>query len=191
PQRPVLFCERNEAAVRTCTRRAPRIGQQHQRQQAGHLTIGGQQPPHLAGEADRLGGQLAALQVRAGARRVALVEDQVEHVQDDPQPGGALWLRREAERDAAGLDGLLGAADALSDRRLRDEEGSRDLRRRQAADRAQGERELRRRGEGWVRGQEQQGQRAVLPGRQALVARGRRAALLARPPPPPPLPPPP
>ena len=49
-----------------------------------------------AGEPDRLGGQLGALQVGAGGRGVALVEDQVEHVQDDAQPLGPLRLRRHA-----------------------------------------------------------------------------------------------
>src|SRR5262249_61545056 len=47
--------------------------------------------------------------------------DQVADVQDDLSPYGPLGLCWKAERDAAVLDALLGTADALGDRRLRDE----------------------------------------------------------------------
>jgi porphyrinogen peroxidase len=67
-----------------------------------------------------------------------------------------------AQRDAAVLDPLLAAADALSDRRLRNEKRARNLHGRQACDGAQRERDLRGRGERWMGAQEQQRERVVL-----------------------------
>ncbi|TQL88089.1 hypothetical protein FB559_8703 [Actinoallomurus bryophytorum] len=57
---------------------------------------------------------------------LALVEDQVEGVQDRAEPLGAVGGHRE--RDAAVLDGLLGPADAPGHRRFGDQEraGDRD-----------------------------------------------------------------
>ena len=107
-----------------------------------------------------------------GARGVALVEDQVEHVQHDAQPLGALAARAACSKPPpAALMLLLGPADALGHRRLGHEEGAGDLGRGQAADGAQGERELRRRRERRVAAEEEQGQRVV----RARAAARRRA----------------
>ena len=133
----------------------------------------------VAGEADRLDGEIPALQVGSGRRRVTLVEDQVEHVQDDAQAVGALRLRGQAEWDTACLDLVLGAADALGDRRLRDEQRARDLGGRQSADRAKREGELGGRRQRGMRAQEEQGEGVVLVGRE-LVARGRCKQLVGR-----------
>ena len=59
---------------------------------------------------------------------------------------------------------LLRPADPLGHRRLGDEEGAGDLGGRQAADRAQRERDLRRRGQRRVAAQEEQRERVVLVG---------------------------
>jgi hypothetical protein len=127
PEASVLLGEGNEAAVSASAGRSPRVCQQHERQETGDLSVLRKQSPDIAGESNRLRGQLASLQVGTGRCAVAFVEDQIEDVQDDSQPLGALGLRRQAERDAAFLDALLRPADALRDRRLRDEERTRDL----------------------------------------------------------------
>ena len=59
-----------------------RVGQQHQREQAGDLGVRrGCSAAERAREPDRLGRELDAHELRPRAARVALVEDQVEHVQ--------------------------------------------------------------------------------------------------------------
>ena len=92
-RRSILFRERDQLAVRPGARRAPGIGQQHQRQQSGDLAVVREEVVHRPGEPDRLVREIAALQVGADAAGVALVEDQVEHVQDGAQPLGPLLGR--------------------------------------------------------------------------------------------------
>ena len=94
-------------------RRAAGVGQEHQREQAGHVAVVGQELMDLAHQADRFVRQIGAMQLGSRARRVALVEDQVQHVQHRAQPLRPLLGVGHAERDARGLDALLGAADAL------------------------------------------------------------------------------
>ena len=72
------------------------VGQQHQRQQAGDLVLVGQQPPQHPRQPDRLARELDARQRLPERRGVALVEQQVEHVQDDVEA-----LERSRERRAA------------------------------------------------------------------------------------------
>ena len=108
PPRPVLFGERDQSAVGPGTCGTPCVREQHERQQPRHLPVRG---PHLmdrAGEPDRLTGQLGPLQVGAGARGVALVKDQVEHLEHHAQPVRPLVRRRQAEREV----GWSGAAAA-------------------------------------------------------------------------------
>jgi hypothetical protein len=102
----------------------------------------------------------------------------MEHLQGNAQPFGSLRLRREAERDAAGLDALFAAADALRDRRLGDEERACDLRSRKPSHSAQGQRNLRRRRERGMCTGEEQGERVVVFG--ALISGRRRKKLDAR-----------
>jgi len=94
------------------------------------------------GEPDGLGDQVHALQRLTRTGRVPLVEDEVEHVQDHPEPLGALWLGGQIESRPGVADALLGPGNALGDGGLGNQERGRDLRSGQAADRAQGEREL-------------------------------------------------
>jgi hypothetical protein len=94
-------------------------------------------------------------------------------VQHHPQPIGALGLRRHAERDAGGLDALLGTADSLCHRRLGDEERAGDLRRGQTADGAQGERDLGGGRECRMAAQEQKGQGVVVFGPVLVAGCGR------------------
>ena len=130
------------------------------------------------GQPDRLGGQVGAVQARRRGGGVALVEDQVQHVQHRAQPlparSSAGGMREPGT--PAGLDPLLGPADALGHRRLRDQERRGDLRGGQAADGAQGQRDLAGRGQGRVAAQEQQGQRVVpVPAPGSASAAGRAA----------------
>jgi hypothetical protein len=150
PPAAVLVGERDQRAVGARARGAPRVGQEHEGEQSRDLAVVGQQGVHRARESDRLARELAALQGRARARDVALVEDQVEDVEHHAQALGALGLGRRVEAAAGRPDALLGAADALGHGRLGHEEGAGDLCRGQAADGAQGERELRRGRQGGV-----------------------------------------
>ena len=172
-QRPVLLRERHQRAVGADAGGTARVREQHEREQSRDLTVVGQQLPHGAGESDGFAGELRALEFGPGGRRVALVEDQVQHVQHDTQPLGAFGLGRQGERDITGLDRLLGPADALRHRRLRHQEGGGDLCGRETADRSQGERELRRRRQRGMAAQEEERQRVVAVGEQFRIRRRR------------------
>ena len=167
PAAAILLGEGDQFPARAGARRAPGLGQQHQRQQPGHLGIAGQQPAQPAGQPDRLTGQIRAGQLVTLGRRVPLVEDQVQHVQHRAEPVAALRVAARpagwahGQRHVAGLDGLLGPADPLGHGRLGDQERRGDLRGGQPADRAQGQRDLAGRGQGRVTAAEQQGQRVV------------------------------
>ena len=83
-------------------------------------------------------------------------------MQHDAEAVVPLRLRRKVEADARALDPLLGPADALGHRGLGNQEGIRDLRRRQPTDRAQGERELRRSRQRGVTAHEQEREGVVV-----------------------------
>ena len=111
--------------------------QQHQRQQPGRLGFIGEERDHDPCQADRLGAQLTPDQRVARRRRVALVEDEVQDPQDPVEPLGQELGRRDAIGDPGIADLALGPNEPLREGRLRDEEGARDLGRRQPAQRAQ------------------------------------------------------
>jgi hypothetical protein len=85
------------------------------------------------------------MQVRPGTGGVALVEDQIQQVQDHAQPAGPLGRQRQHEPGADVTDALLGPTDPLRHGGLRDQERGGDLGGGQATHRPHGERELRRR----------------------------------------------
>ena len=96
--------------------------------------------------------------VSDGARRrgVALVEDQVDHVQHGVEPLRQLRPRRHLIGNARVADLRLGAHDALGQRGGGGEEGARDLLGGEAADLAQRQRHLRVRGQrGMAAGEDQ------------------------------------
>ncbi len=105
-------------------------------------------------------GQFGAVQGGAGRRRIALVEDQVEDLAARRAAGRGPQRSGRPKRHAPHL--LLGPADALRHRRLGHQVRAGDLRRGQTADRAQGERDLRGRGQVRVAAQEEQGEGVVL-----------------------------
>ena len=135
PEGAVLLGQRDELAVGAGAGGAPGVGQQHEREQAGDLGVVGQRRVHRPGQADGLAGEVGAGEVGTAAGGVALVEQQVEHVEHGSQPLGPLAGRRKGERLVGRLDLGLGPADALGHGRLGDEEGGGDLAGGETADR--------------------------------------------------------
>ena len=132
---------RTMLAVRADPCVPPCVVEQHQRQQPGRLRLIGEQRDHGPCQPDRLGTQLAPDQGIARRRRVALVEDQVEDLEDAVEALGEQVARRHAIRDAGIVDLALGPDEPLGERRLGDEEGPSDLRGREAAQRAERQRD--------------------------------------------------
>jgi hypothetical protein len=101
------------------------------------------------------------LQACARSGDVALVEDQVERVQNCAQPLGSLLGVWHPERQMTVLDRLFGSGDAARHRLLGDQEGAGDLGGAQACHGPQGQRDLRGRGDCRVAAHEQQNQGVV------------------------------
>ena len=79
PAAAVLLFERYEIAVLVDAAFAARFVEQHERQQPDHFGLVGHQGDERAPEPDRLTRERAAQQVGARTRRVALVEQEVQH----------------------------------------------------------------------------------------------------------------
>ena len=58
PVAAVLLVERYERAVGARALAAPGVGQEHQREETGDLTVVGKQLVHRPGQADRFGGEI-------------------------------------------------------------------------------------------------------------------------------------
>ena len=112
-------------------------------------------------QAQRVLAERGSHPVVAGGRRVALVEDQVDDLEHRRQARGELGPARDLEGDMRLGEGPLGADDALGDRRLRDEEGTRDLLGGQAAEQAERERDPRLGGQHRMAGGEDEAQEVV------------------------------
>lgn len=141
PQSAVLLVEPHQFAAGRDPRLAPRVVQQHQGEQAEGLGVG-QQLDQQAADADRLAAEIGAGQAGAGGGRVALVEHQVDHLQDVAQPLGEFLQGRYLVGNPGLADLVLGPHDALGDGAGRGEEGAGDLLGAQVADLAQGQRHL-------------------------------------------------
>ena len=126
-----------------------------------HLGLGGSQLGQDAAEAQRLLAELGPHPVVAGGGRIALVEDQVDHLQHRGEAFGKFGAAGHLEGDALVGQGALGAHDALGDRRLGHQEGARDLVGRQAADQAEREGHARLGGQHRMAGGEDQAQQVV------------------------------
>ena len=111
--------------------------EEHQGEEPARLRLVGEQRHHDPCQPDSLGTQLAPDQRIARRRRVALVEHEVEHPQDAIEPFRQQLGGWHSVGDARVADLALGADEALGEGRLGDEECPGDLRRRQAAQRAQ------------------------------------------------------
>ena len=141
PAGPVLVLEQDEVAIGSHPRVPPCVVEEHECQQPGGLRLIGEQRDHGPCQPDRLGTQLAPDQRIAGRRRVALVVDQVEDLEHAVEALGEQVERRHAIRDAGIVDLALGPDEPLGKRRLRDEEGPRDLRCREPAEGPERERD--------------------------------------------------
>jgi hypothetical protein len=88
PEGAILLRQRDENAAGAGARRPPGVGEEHEREQTGDLTIVRQEAVDRSGEADSFGRQVVTVEIGPRRRRVALVEDQIEHVQHDVQALG-------------------------------------------------------------------------------------------------------
>ena len=124
PEAPILVGERDDLSVWSGAAVPARVVQQHQCEQPVHVGVV-RDLSQLPGESDRLGGQI-------DVARVALVEDEVQHLHHRSH------VARTIETGPA--DRALCATDALRHRALRHEVGLRDLPRGEAANSPEGER---------------------------------------------------
>ena len=120
-----------------CARAAPGVGQEHQREQTGDLTVVGQQLVHRPGQADRFGGEVGPDQIRPDD--VVYPSLKMRYSTCSTTPSRASRSSSGGRRKAAPAvpDRLLRPADALRHRRLGHEERVRDLGGREAADGAE------------------------------------------------------
>ena len=139
PASPVLIEQQHRLAVGAGP--GPQAGglDLHQRHQAVHLRLGGDQFRQDAAEAERVFAQCRTHPVVAGGGGVALVEDEIDHLEHRGQPWGEVAAPGNLEGNVRFGEGALGPHDALGDGRHRDEEGARDLFGGQAAEQAQRE----------------------------------------------------
>jgi hypothetical protein len=142
-------------------RRPSSLGQHHEREQARRSAVIRPETAKLAGQPDRFRRELGAVDVRPRRSGVTLVEDEVQDVLDGADPIVELRGGWHRERRTSLPDALLGPADPLRHRGLGDEEGGGDLSRGQSADRPQGQRDRRWRGQRGVAAQKEQHQRIV------------------------------
>jgi hypothetical protein len=77
PERTMLLVERDDLAARSRPRRAPRIREEHEREEAAHLAAVREELVRRAREADRFAREIQALVRFPRARGVALVEDEI------------------------------------------------------------------------------------------------------------------
>jgi len=102
-----------------------------------HLGLSRHQPRQYAAQAQRLLAQRRAHPVLAGGRGVALVEDEVHHLEHGGQALAQIGGAGQLEGHARFGQRALGAHDALGHGGLGHEEGTRDLVRLQPAEHAQ------------------------------------------------------
>src|SRR2546428_8790771 len=139
PARAVLIEEQDRLSRRADPRTRARGLDLHERDQAVDLGLLRHELGENAAETQRLVAESGPHPVLARGRRVAFVEDEVDDLEHRRETRGKLVLARYLERDSRLGERALGADDALGDRRLRDEEGARDLVGREAAEQAPSE----------------------------------------------------
>ncbi len=112
--------------------RAPQPGglELHQGQQAVDFAVAGHQRGEDSPEAQRVLAERRAHPVLAGGGRVALVEDEVDHLEHRGQAVDELVAARDLERHARHGQGALGPHDALRDGPLANQKRACNLRRR-------------------------------------------------------------
>ena len=164
PQRAVLVGEPDEFPGLGRPGRPARLDQQHQREQAEDLWLVRHQAGEEPAEPDRLGREILPGEPAARGRRVALVEDQVNHREDRRDSVGQVGPGGYAVGDPRVPDLAFRPDQPLSHRRLGDEERAGDLRGAQAAEQPERQRDLRLPRERGVAAGEDQPQPVILHG---------------------------
>ena len=141
PERAILVLEQDELAGRPHAGRATRVLQEHERQKPEDLGLVRHEHGEELPEADRLVAEVRPYVLATGRRRVALVEDEIEHGENRAQALREQMVGWHAERDSRGADLPLRPHETLGHRRLGREERVGDLDGRQAADLSQRERD--------------------------------------------------
>ena len=115
PPPAILIEQQHRLAVRADARRRPRGLDLHQRDQAVHLGFHRRQPRQHPPQPLRIVAERRPHPVVAGGRRVAFVEDQVDHLEHRGEPHGQLRPARHFVRHLLVGERALGADDALLD----------------------------------------------------------------------------
>src|SRR3984893_12118157 len=142
PEAAVLVGQKHKVAVRVGSSGPTRLDEQHQREQPLDLRFVGHQLGQQPSEADGLAAEVLSDQSVARARRVALVEDQVNDGQHGATAAREVGLAGDPVRDPRVANFSLGADEALGHGRFRYQEGARDLSRGQPAEQPERERNL-------------------------------------------------
>ena len=179
----ILLVERDQLAARRDPGGAAGLGEEHQRQQPGHLAVLRQELADQPREPDRLGGQVVTNRIGVGAgRQIALVEDEEEDGEDARDASREILRGRHPIRDASRLDLGLGPGDPLAHGGLRHQERSGDLGHGQTTDHAQRQRDAGLDRERRVTAREDEPEPVILDGAErlgrAVVVRHLRLPLL-------------
>ena len=161
PERAVLIEQQNRLSRRPGARLRARRLNFHQCDQAVDLGIARGEPGQHPSQTQCILTERRSHPVFTGGRRVALVEDEIDDLEHRRQTCGTLGPARDLEGDARLGKGPLGADDALGDRRLGNQEGTRDLRRGEASEQTQRERDPRLSGQHRMAGGEYEAQQVV------------------------------
>ncbi len=143
PLRSILVGEQDQVARGAHPRITTSVLEQHEGEEAERLGLSRHQVRQHAAKAYRLRRELAAHERVARARRVPLVEDEVENAQDTVEPFGQLLRGWHPVRDPGVADLPLRTDEALCHGGLGDEKGAGDLRGLEPAEGAKGQRHAR------------------------------------------------
>jgi len=145
----------------SASKRAAERLQQQQRGQADNLRFALEEPQQQAGKANGLIAQCESQVCRIARRRVALVENQINHGRDGRETLRAFHGTRSFEGQLGLGDLRLGPRDPLLHGALAHQEGARDLLDGEAGNDAQGQRDLLGRRKIGMTADEQQPQKIV------------------------------
>ncbi|MCY1297693.1 hypothetical protein D9M70_471440 [compost metagenome] len=142
PQSAILVFEQDDGAIGIETGARAGMLYHHQRRQPHDLRFRGKKLQQQTPEPDRLLAEIGRDAFRAVHRRIAFVEDEIDHRCDGGEPVGTIGNIGRFESKAGRRDAGLGAGDALFHRRFADEKGAGNLLDRKARDDAQSQRDL-------------------------------------------------
>src|SRR5439155_26656672 len=139
PARPVLLKQEDRLPGQSDTSTQTRRVYLHERQEAVDLRLVRGEFGQDAAQTERLFAKRWSDPVLARRCGIALVEDQIDHLEDGGEARHALGAARELEPDVRLGEGPLRADDPLGDRGDRDEESPRNLLSRQTSEDAKRE----------------------------------------------------